>query len=82
MQAVNITEFRQNLPQYIKKVREGEEIQVTSRGKTVARMMPAESEQEAAMQRIKSWRGTLKITGDIVSPVISPDAWTGDVDNL
>jgi prevent-host-death family protein len=38
--AVNVTQLRQNLPEYLKQVREGREVEVTVHGKVVARLVP------------------------------------------
>ena len=81
MTAVNVTELRQRLPDYLKQVQRGEEIAVTWHGKTVARIVPdrRESERDAARARLEALRGGV-IVGDILAP--SDDAWTGDLDHL
>ena len=81
MSSVNVTELRRRLPEYLKQVQRGEEIAVTSHGKTVARIVPdrRESEREAARARLEALRGTV-IVGDILAP--PDDVWTGDVDHL
>ena len=38
---VNVTELRQNLPAYLVEVQKGREIEVTSRGKVIARIVAA-----------------------------------------
>ncbi len=81
MSAVNVTELRQRLPEYLKRVQRGEEIAVTSHGKTVARIVPdrRESERDTARARLEALRGTV-IVGDVLAP--PDDGWTGDVDHL
>ena len=81
MTAVNVTELRQHLPDYLKQVQQGEEIAVTLHGKTIARIVPdrRESEREAARARLEALRGSV-IVGDILAPL--DEAWTGDVDHL
>lgn len=81
MTAVNVTELRQRLPDYLKQVQQGQEIAVTVHGKTVARIVPdrRESEREAARARLEALRGGV-IVGDILAP--SDDTWTGDLDHL
>jgi len=81
MTSVNVTELRQHLPDYLKQVQQGEEIAITSHGKTIARLIPdkQESEREAALKRLEALRGTV-IVGDIMAPL--DEEWTGDVDNL
>lgn len=81
MNAVNITELRQHLPDYLKQVQQGEEIAITLHGKTIARIVPNhnESKREAALKRLEALRGTV-IVGDILAPL--DEEWTGDADNL
>jgi prevent-host-death family protein len=57
MFAVNVTEFRKHLPEYLKKIQQGEEIQITNRGKVIARVVPEVDEAEAARQRLLALRG-------------------------
>jgi prevent-host-death family protein len=81
MTSVNVTEFRQHLPEYLKQVQAGEEIALTLHGKTIARIVPdrKESKREAALNRLDTLRGTV-IVGDILAPL--DEEWTGDADNL
>jgi prevent-host-death family protein len=81
MQSVNVTELRQNLPNYLKQVQQGEEIVVTLHGQAIARIVPEHREiaREAALKRLDALRGTV-IVGDILAPL--DEEWTGDADNL
>ncbi len=79
MQKINITELRSNLPYYLKKVKKGTELQITSNGKCIARIVPEKSEVEKAIARLLQLRGTM-ITGNVIDPIDSP--WNGDADNL
>ena len=74
MKDVNITELRQNLPAYIARVKRGERVRVTSRGKVVAELSPPVSadEVEAARKRLK---GALKRYVKPLEPVIKPEEW-------
>jgi prevent-host-death family protein len=82
MQRVNITEFRSNLPLYLQKVKKGAELQITSHGKSIARLVPERDEVERAEARLRELRGTM-ITGNVVDPIDPADAeWGGDADNL
>jgi len=65
MQHVNITELRAHLPDFLKQVSHGEQIQITSHGKTIARLIPDISDVELAHKRLDSLRGTM-IIGDIL----------------
>ena len=79
MQQVKITDLRAHLPDYLKKVRNGEEIQITSHGKPVARLVPELTDVEAAQKRLDALRGTMMV-GDVMEPLDSQ--WGADVDNL
>ena len=79
MQRVNITEFRSNLPLYLQKVKTGVELQITSHGKSIARLVPEQDEVEKANARLLELRGTM-ITGNVVDPIDAE--WGGDADNL
>ncbi len=79
MQRVNITEFRSNLPLYLQKVKTGVELQITSHGKSIARLVPEKDEVDKAKARLSALRGTM-ITGNVVDPIDAE--WGGDADNL
>jgi prevent-host-death family protein len=65
---VNVTELRNHLPDYLKKVKSGEEVAVTSRGKVIARLVPEVDEALAARERLEALR-TLSRIEDVVSPL-------------
>jgi prevent-host-death family protein len=65
---VNVTEFRNHLPEYLGQVRKGEDIFLTSRGRIVARVMPVTDERAAAREALFLLRGKCRI-GDVVSPL-------------
>ena len=52
MQQVKISDLRSHLPDYIKRVSAGEQIQITSHGKIIARLVPEIDEVEAAQKRL------------------------------
>jgi prevent-host-death family protein len=81
MNSVNVTELRQHLPDYLKQVQQGEEIEITLHGKIIARIVPdrKENAREAALKRLEALRGKM-IVGDIIAPL--DEQWTGDADNL
>ncbi|HGG58503.1 MAG TPA: type II toxin-antitoxin system prevent-host-death family antitoxin [Gammaproteobacteria bacterium] len=80
MTSVNVTEFRKHLPAYLDKVKEGEEVYLTNRGKVIARIVPEVDPAEQARALLSKLRKTA-IVGDIESPV-SDAQWTADEDNL
>ena len=80
MTAINVTELRQHLPDYLKQVQQGAEIAVTLHGKIIARIVPERlDDKHAALKRLEALRGTM-IIGDILAPL--NEEWTGDADNL
>lgn len=64
---VNVTELRQNLPAYLAEVRKGREIEVTSRGRVIARIVAGGDAQKEAWDRLIEARKTC-VVGDVVSP--------------
>lgn len=80
MFAVNVTEFRKHLPEYLKKIQQGEELQITNRGKVIARVLPGIGGAEAARKRLLALRGKGYL-GDVISPIEAVE-WTADEDNL
>jgi prevent-host-death family protein len=79
MLQVNIAELRQHLSSWLARVREGEEIQITSRGEAIARIIPERDETQAAYERLAALRGRGYL-GDVISPV--EKEWTADGDHL
>ena len=75
MKEVKVTELRQNLPLYLAKVRRGERVRVTSRGKVIAELTPpaaTKEEVEAARARL---RGSVRRYERPLDPVIDPREW-------
>ncbi len=68
MLEVNVTEFRNHLPDYLGKVKSGEEVLVTLRGKVIARIIPAQNERSAARRHLSLLRKKCRV-GDVVSPL-------------
>ncbi len=81
MNSVNVTKLRQHLSDYLRQVQQGEEITITHRGKTIARIIPDHPacKRDAALKRLEALRGTV-IVGDILGRF--DEKWTGDADNL
>lgn len=67
MPKVNVTELRQNLPAYLSEVQRGKEIEVTSRGKVIARIVAGGETHEDARARLLAARKRCRI-GDVLSP--------------
>ena len=64
---VNVTELRRNLPAYLVEVQKGREIEVTSRGKVIARIVAGGDPQQEARERLRAIRKHCHV-GDVVSP--------------
>ncbi len=77
---VSVTDLRQHLPTYLKRVEAGEEIRITSRGRVVARIQPEQDPAEDARLWLESLRGGV-VLGDVISPLANVE-WTADADNL
>lgn len=75
MERINVTELRQHLPEYLGRVRQGEEIQITLHGKVIARILPARDETAAARARLSALRGRCRL-GDVLGP--SGEAWDAE----
>jgi prevent-host-death family protein len=73
---VNVTELRQNLPSYLKRVRQGERIRVTSRGQVIAELTPPATVAEDAVRARKRLRGSLVRYDQPFDPAVSPEEWT------
>ena len=74
---VNVTELRNHLPVYMGKVKAGEEVTVTSRGKVIARLVPEVDESCAARLRLDASRKDSWV-GDVVAPI--GEVWEAEHD--
>ena len=77
MSKVNVTELRQNLPAYLVEVQKGKEIEVTSRGKVIARIVAGSETHQQARARLLAARKRCRV-GDVVSPTGAP--WDAERD--
>ena len=75
MEPINVTELRQHLPNYLGRVQQGEEIQVSLHGRIIARIVPVRDEAAAARQRLLAMRKQCSL-GDITSP--SGEEWDAE----
>lgn len=63
---VTVTTFRKHIPDYLGKVRLGEDIALTSRGKVIARLVPPADERQSALEQLAALRAASHI-GDVVT---------------
>ncbi|MGQ0546656.1 MAG: type II toxin-antitoxin system Phd/YefM family antitoxin [Betaproteobacteria bacterium] len=75
MAKVNVTQLRQNLPEYLARVRAGDSVEVTVRGKVIARIVPEQDRAAAARERLKALRAKARV-GDVMSP--SGERWNAE----
>ncbi len=72
MTTIAVSELRANLMKVLEEIKHGARIQITSRGKVIAQLVPADAAQEnakAALHQLSSGA----IIGDILSPI--DEAW-------
>jgi prevent-host-death family protein len=68
MLEVTVTTFRKHIPDYLGKVRKGEDIFLTSRGKVIARLVPPTDARLSARDQLAVLRGVCNI-GDVLTPI-------------
>lgn len=75
MKQVNVTALRQNLPDYLAMVADGETLSITLRGRIIAEItppIPPSNESSAARARL---RGSLVSYDAPFEPAIAEDEW-------
>jgi prevent-host-death family protein len=75
MKDVNVTELRKNLPAYLARVRRGERVRVTSRGKVIAEIVPPSAAKEGVEAARARLRGSVRRFERPLDPVIDPSEW-------
>jgi prevent-host-death family protein len=75
MKDVNVTELRKNLPAYLARVRRGERVRVTSRGKVIAEIVPPSAAKEGVEAARVRLRGSVRRFERPLDPVIDPSEW-------
>jgi antitoxin (DNA-binding transcriptional repressor) of toxin-antitoxin stability system len=75
MKDVKVTELRQKLPQYLAKVRRGERVRVTSRGKVIAEISPPSAPKDEARAARTRLRGSVLRYDRPLDPVVDPKDW-------
>jgi len=67
METVGVNTLRKNLTVFLKKVKDGERIAITSRGHEIALLVPLESRLGKARGALEELRKTAFV-GDVISP--------------
>ncbi len=78
MKTIAVSELRANLMKVLKEVAHGSEVDVASRGKIVAKIVPPGRFRDEARDRLKELRKTA-VLGDLLTPVDS--GWDALDDN-
>lgn len=68
MNEVKVSEFRARLPSYLARVKAGETLAISSRGRVIARLIPVQDAGEAARNELASLREKCRID-DVISPL-------------
>ena len=81
---MSASHLRPHLPAYLKRVQAGESIQITSRGRVIARLEAEQDSAQAARDWLEALKGRVPLV-EVMSP-LGPDladaAWGGDADQL
>ena len=72
MEKVGISNLRENLSIFLKKVQKGQVITITSRGHEMAKLVPVEDKKEKSRKLLRKLAKNAVI-GDILSPI--DDEW-------
>ena len=75
MADVNVTELRQNLPAYLAKVRKGQRIRVTSRGKVIAEITPPAVDADIAASARAFLKGSVLRYDRPLEPAVDEREW-------
>ena len=79
MKTISAREFRARCLAVVDEVHSTRKpVLITNHGKPVARLVPA-GKPPKFIGRLK---GIFKVVGDIESPIVPPEEWTYDLDNL
>lgn len=65
---LTVTTFRKHIPEYLGKVSKGEDIALTSRGKVIARLVPALDERQSAREQLATLRAASYV-GDVITHI-------------
>ena len=68
MTTIAVSELRANLMQVLEQIKQGAQIQITSRGKVVAQLVPADEAQEQAKMALNQLAEDAEI-GNMIDPI-------------
>lgn len=72
---VDISHLRQQLPEYLARVRHGERVRIVSRGRVVAELVPPSNSAEGATEARERLEGSVVHNDDLTAPVLDVDEW-------
>ncbi|MFQ6614226.1 MAG: type II toxin-antitoxin system Phd/YefM family antitoxin [Fidelibacterota bacterium] len=75
MQSIAVSELRANLMRILKNIEKGSSVNITSRGKVVAKLIPPEESIKLAEQKLEKVRKSARIN-DVLSPISTK--WKAD----
>ena len=75
MARVGIGELRDRVSQYVRRAERGETIIIVNRDREVAVLQPWRGKQPRSKRPLGSMKGSARIRGDIVKPVIPEREW-------
>jgi prevent-host-death family protein len=84
MTQVSASHLRQHLHAYLKRVQAGEAIQITSRGRVIARLEAEYDRAQATLEWLEGLQGRVTLVGvvSLLGPDLADAAWGGDADHL
>ena len=75
MVRVGIGDLRDNVSRWVRRAQHGETIIIVNRDREVAVLQPWRGRRRSATRLLGCMKGTARIRGDIVGPIIPADAW-------
>ncbi len=81
---VSVSHLRQHLLSYLKRVQQGEAIQITSRGRVIARLQAEQDPAEEARHWLEGLQGRVTLVDPLapLGPESADAAWSADADHL
>ena len=68
MNTIPVSDLRANLMKILKKIEHGSTVDITSRGKIVAKLVPPDNTKETARKKLKEL-SEKAVIGDVISPI-------------
>lgn len=75
MVRVGIGELRDNVSRFVRRAAQGETIVIVNRDREVAVLAPFQRRRRKATRLLGCMKGSARIRGDIVGPIIPEESW-------